>query len=97
MSTALAIELSDPAADHEAELAAIVFLARYGCRTLDSCRYDLRSYFQRTAGVGLDVRGATCPRIRAVPHLAGGARLGTSDHRLADVPWKPGAVPTEAA
>ena len=63
MSTTLAIELSKPTAGHEAELAAAAFLARYSGRTLESYRYDLRSFFQWTAGVGLDVLAATRPHI----------------------------------
>ena len=63
MSTTLAIELSNPTPGHEAELAAIAFLARYSGRTLESYRYDLRSFFQWTAGVGLDVLAATHPHI----------------------------------
>ena len=63
MSTTLAIELSNPTPGHEAELAAIAFLARYSGRTLESYRYDLRSFFQWTAGVGLDVLAATRPHI----------------------------------
>ena len=63
MSTTLAIELSKPTAGHEAELAAAAFLARYSGRTLESYRYDLRSFFQWTAGVELDVLAATRPHI----------------------------------
>ena len=63
MSTTLAIELSDPAADHEAELAAIAFLVSYSSRTLESYRTDLRSFFQWAADVGLDVLGATRPHV----------------------------------
>ena len=63
ISTTLAIELSKPTAGHEAELAAVEFLARYSGRTLESYRYDLRSFFQWTVGVGLDVLAATRPHI----------------------------------
>ncbi|MGH8981303.1 MAG: tyrosine-type recombinase/integrase, partial [Acidimicrobiales bacterium] len=63
MSTTLAIELSNPTTDHEAELAAIAFLARYSGRTLESYRYDLRSFFQWAADVGLEVLAAARPHI----------------------------------
>ena len=63
MSTTLAIELSNPTADQQAELAAVAFLARYSGRTLESYRYDLRSFFQWAADVKLDVLGATRPHI----------------------------------
>lgn len=63
MSTTLAIELSNPTAERETELAAIAFLARYSGRTLESYRYDLRSFFQWAADVQLDVLAATRPHI----------------------------------
>jgi hypothetical protein len=31
---------------HDAQLAAVAFLARYSGRTLDACRHDLRGFFQ---------------------------------------------------
>jgi hypothetical protein len=55
----------------EAELAAITFLARYGGRTLDAYRHDLRNLFQWAAdhtGSGSNVaREATLggPRRRS--------------------------------
>ncbi|MGH9291567.1 MAG: site-specific integrase [Acidimicrobiales bacterium] len=44
-------------------MAAVAFLARYSGRTLESYRYDLRSFFQWVADVGLDVLAATRPHI----------------------------------
>ena len=61
---AQAIEL--PGLHHhfnEAELAAAAFLARYGGRTLEAYRHDLRSFFQWAADVGLEVLEATRPHI----------------------------------
>src|SRR5208283_5431413 len=39
----------------EAHMAAAAFLARYSGRTLETYRFDLRSYFEWCAGVGLAV------------------------------------------
>ena len=47
----------------EAELAAAAFLARYRGRTLDAYRYDLRTFFQWAADIGLIVLAATRPHI----------------------------------
>lgn len=84
MSTTLAIELSNPTADQQAELAAVAFLARYSGRTLESYRYDLRSFFQWAADVGLDVLGATRPHIELFRSSLE-ERLGPGDHRPAAV------------
>jgi site-specific recombinase XerD len=43
----------------EAQLAAVAFLARYGGRTLDAYRHDLRNLFQWAADHGLAVLEAT--------------------------------------
>lgn len=50
----LAIITEDPIFD-EAQLAAAAFLARYSGRTLDAYRYDLRTFFQWAARVGLSI------------------------------------------
>jgi hypothetical protein len=50
----------------EAQLAAVGFLARYGGRTLDAYRHDLRGFFQWAADVGLPVLEATRPHIDSV-------------------------------
>jgi integrase/recombinase XerD len=47
----------------EAELAAAAFLARYGGRTLDAYRHDLRTFVQWATDVGLSVLEATRPHI----------------------------------
>jgi hypothetical protein len=57
MSATLAIELSKSMADHEAELAAVAFLARYGGRTLESYRLRPR----------LVLPGASALACRAAP------------------------------
>lgn len=47
----------------EAHMAAAAFLARYSGRTLETYRYDLRSYFEWCHSVGLVVLEATRPHI----------------------------------
>ncbi len=67
MSTAetisFAVELAGPDSPNQAEVAAAAFLARYSGRTLEAYRYDLRSFFQWAADLGLDVLCATSPHI----------------------------------
>ena len=58
-----AVELAGPNAPNQAEVAAAAFLARYSGRTLEAYRYDLRSFFQWAADVGLEVLCATRPHI----------------------------------
>ena len=48
-----------PLVPDEAQLAALAFLARYGGRTLDAYRHDLRNLFQWAADHGLPVLEAT--------------------------------------
>jgi len=48
-----------PFVPDEAELAAVAFLARYGGRTLDAYRHDLRNLFQWAADHSLPVLEAT--------------------------------------
>ena len=51
----------------EAQLAAAAFLARYSGRTLDSCRTDLRGFFQWADNVGLAPLEATRPAADSTP------------------------------
>src|SRR5579863_6902979 len=87
MSTTLAVEVSNPTSDHETELAAVAFLARYSGRTLESYRYDLRSFFQWAADVDLDVLAATRPHIELFRTSLEERRLApaTVDRRLSTV------------
>ena len=48
---------ADPFA--QAQMAAAAYLARYSGRTLETYRYDLRTFFQWCADVGLEVLEAT--------------------------------------
>lgn len=52
---------ADPFA--QAHMAAAAYLARYSGRTLETYRYDLRTYFQWCADVALDVLEATRAHI----------------------------------
>jgi hypothetical protein len=56
-SKTLATIIEDPGFD-EAQVAAAALLARYNGRTLDAYRYDLRTFFQWAADVGLTVMEA---------------------------------------
>jgi site-specific recombinase XerD len=42
----------------QAQIAAAAFLARYSGRTLETYRYDLRTFFQWCLDVGIDVLAA---------------------------------------
>jgi site-specific recombinase XerD len=69
------------------DLAAAAFLARYGGRTLEAYRHDLRTYFQWAADASLDVFGATRGHIelyRATLEERGLAPT-TIDRRLSTV------------
>ena len=72
----------------EAELAAAAFLARYGGRTLEAYRYDLRCYFQWAAHCDLDVLAAAT-RGHLELYRASMEQLGlaasTIDRRLSTV------------
>lgn len=72
---------------HEAELAAAAFLARYTGRTLDAYRHDLRTFFQWTTDVGLEVLQATRPHIELyrVALDQRGLAASTIDRRLTTV------------
>jgi integrase/recombinase XerD len=61
-SNTLAIIIEDSGFD-EAQVAAAAFLARYNGRTLDAYRFDLRTFFQWAADVGLTVLEAKRPHI----------------------------------
>ena len=47
----------------QAQMAAAAYLARYSGRTLETYRYDLRTFFQWCADVGLAVLEAKRPHI----------------------------------
>ena len=47
----------------QSQMAAGAFLARYSGRTLETYRYDLRTFFQWCSDVGLDVLQATRAHI----------------------------------
>jgi integrase/recombinase XerD len=68
-------------------MAAAAFLARYSGRTLETYRYDLRSYFEWCAGVGLEVLEAKRAHIelwRAASEERGLA-ASTIDRRLSTI------------
>ena len=71
----------------EAHIAAAAFLARYGGRTLETYRFDLRSYFEWCDGVGLAVLEAKRAHIelwRAASEERGLAS-STIDRRLSTI------------
>jgi integrase/recombinase XerD len=47
----------------QAQMAAAAYLARYSGRTLETYRYDLRTFFQWCTDLGLAVLEATPPHI----------------------------------
>ena len=55
-----------PLVPDEAQLAAVAFLARYGGRTLDAYRHDLRNLFRWAADHGLPVLEAPAPISRCI-------------------------------
>jgi site-specific recombinase XerD len=71
----------------DAQLAAVAFLARYGGRTLDAYRHDLRGFFQWAADTKLVVLSATRPHIE--PYRSWmeqrGLAASTIDRRLSTV------------
>jgi integrase/recombinase XerD len=80
-------EFEDHLGFDEAQLAAASFLARYGGRTLEAYRHDLRGFFQWAADHGVDALGATRPHIelfRAWMEERGLA-ASTIDRRLSTV------------
>jgi integrase/recombinase XerD len=62
MPTTLVVRADRPCLD-EAQLAAVAFLARYGGRTLESYRADLRQFFQWCADVEVPPLAATRTHI----------------------------------
>ena len=72
---------------NEAELAAAAYLARYKGRTLDSYRFDLRTFFQWAEDVGLDIMSATRPHIEMyrVALEERGLAASTIDRRLSTI------------
>src|SRR5947208_13028053 len=71
----------------EAQLAAAGFLARYGGRTLEAYRHDLRGFFQWAADVGIAVLEATRPHIELYRSMLEECCLAAStiDRRLSTV------------
>jgi integrase/recombinase XerD len=62
LSTAMLVSANESPYE-QAHMAAASFLARYNGRTLETYRYDLRSYFEWCASVGLGVLEAKRPHI----------------------------------
>jgi integrase/recombinase XerD len=71
----------------EAQLAVAGFLARYGGRTLEAYRHDLRGFFQWAADVDLPVLEATRPHIELYRTTLEdrGLAASTIDRRLSTV------------
>ena len=70
-----------------AEVAAAAFLARYRGRTLDSYRYDLRTFFAWADEVGMEILAATRPQLELyVRHLEDtGLAPSTIDRRVSTI------------
>ena len=71
----------------QAHMAAASFLARYSGRTLETYRYDLRSYFEWCSSVGLEVLEAQRPHIELWRAASGerGLAASTIDRRLSTI------------
>ena len=71
----------------EAELAAAAYLARYGGRTLDAYRHDLKGFFSWADSVGLTILKAERPHIELYRHHMEdqGLAPSTVDRRLSTV------------
>jgi integrase/recombinase XerD len=71
----------------EAQVAAAGFLARYGGRTLEAYRHDLRGFFQWAADLGLSVLEMTRPHIELYRTTleARGLAASTIDRRFSTV------------
>src|SRR5688572_24587839 len=71
----------------EAQVAAVAFLARYGGRTLEACRHDLRMFFQWAGDHGLEVLQASRPHIELYRSAMEERQLAAStiDRRLSTV------------
>src|SRR3954469_15908723 len=75
----------------EAQLAAAAFLARYGGRTLDAYRHDLRMFFVRTGEHGLDVLMVARPHIELYRAAMEERGVGSLDDRPARWSTSPAA------
>jgi site-specific recombinase XerD len=87
MTTAVLVSADQKDPFDQAQLAAAAYLARYGGRTLETYRYDVRVFFQWCADVGLTVLEATRPHIelwRADMEQRGLA-ASTIDRRLSTI------------
>src|SRR6202012_4110895 len=71
----------------QAQMAAAAYLARYSGRTLESYRYDLRTFFQWCSDVGLAVLEATRANIELWRSAMEGRGLAAStiDRRLSTI------------
>src|ERR1700722_1810178 len=85
--SAALVSASDTDPFDQAQVAAAAFLARYNGRTLETYRYDLRTFFQWCADVGLVVLEAKRAHIelwRATMEERGLA-ASTIDRRLSTI------------
>ena len=73
---------ADPFA--QAQMAAAAYLARYGGRTLETYRYDLRTFFQWCTDVGLEVKRTHIELWRSAMEERGLA-ASTIDRRLSTI------------
>jgi integrase/recombinase XerD len=87
-TTTTTVEVSrDDFVIDDAQLAAVVFLARYSGRTLDAYRHDLRGFFQWAANTQLTVLAGTRPHVELFRTWmeARGLAASTIDRRLSTV------------
>jgi integrase/recombinase XerD len=79
--------VSSERGSNQDEVAAAAYLARYGGRTLDAYRQDLRGYFAWAGSMGLDVLAATRPHVELYRHHLElrGLAPSTIDRRLSTV------------
>ena len=87
MTTAVLVSTDEEKLFDQAQTAAGAFLARYSGRTLETYRYDVRTFFQWCADVGLAALEATRPHIelwRADMEQRGLA-ASTIDRRLSTI------------
>ena len=85
-SAALTTIIEDPLFD-EAQMAAAAYLARYSGRTLETYRYDLRSFFQWAADVHLPSSRPSGPTSSCggPPWRSGAWLASTIDRRLSTI------------
>jgi len=97
MNTAVLVSANEGNPFDQAQMAAAAFLARYSGRTLETYRYDLRTFFQWCADVGLEVleakrahielwRAASEERGLAASTICGFYRFAHIDGRIAANP-----------